>query len=111
MQREMLCVLLEECDYDIIQCESAEAAERVLQETARWLALMVTDVELAGNMNGVELAYIAKRCDPALDVVVTSGRPLRASLPDGTKFWSKPWAPLDVLREATLAQENRARSS
>ena len=111
MQREMLCVLLEECDYDIIQCESAEAAERVLQETARWLALMVTDVELAGNMNGVELAYIAKRCDPALDVVVTSGRPLRASLPDGTKFWSKPWAPLDVLREATLAQESRARSS
>lgn len=111
MQREMLCVLLEECDYDIIQCESAEAAERVLKTTARRLVLMVTDVELAGRMDGVELAHIAKHCDPALDVVVTSGRPLRASLPDGTKFWSKPWAPLDVLREATLALESVGQAS
>ena len=27
MQREMICLLLEESDYDVIQCESAEAAE------------------------------------------------------------------------------------
>jgi CheY-like chemotaxis protein len=104
MQREMLCVLLEECEYDVIQCESAEAAERVLQQTAGCLSLMMTDVSLAGRMSGVELAHIAKQHNPTLDVVVTSGRPLPEPLPDGTKFWSKPWAPLDVLREATLAQ-------
>jgi two-component system cell cycle response regulator CpdR len=104
VQREMLCVLLEQCDFDVVQCESAEAAERVLQKEARGLALMMTDVSLAGRMNGVELAYIAKRHNPELDVVVTSGRPLPQPLPDGTKFWSKPWAPLDVLREATWAQ-------
>mgnify|MGYP005820057361 CR=1 FL=1 len=104
VQREMLCVLLEECDYDVIQCESAEAAERVLRKDGDCLALMMTDVSLAGDMSGVELAHIAKQHNPALDVVVTSGRPLPRSLPDGTKFWSKPWAPLDVLREATLAQ-------
>ena len=39
-------------------------------------------------------------------VVVTSGRPLAQPLPDGAKFWAKPWAPLDVLREAELAQMN-----
>ena len=33
-------------------------------------------------------------------MIVTSGRPLREDLPDGAKFWSKPWAPLDVIREA-----------
>ena len=104
MQREMLCVLLEECDYDVIQCESAEAAERVLQKTAGCLAFMMTDVQLAGRMNGVELAHVAKLHNPGLDVVVTSGRPLRDQLPDGAKFWSKPWAPLDVLREAEFAQ-------
>lgn len=104
MQREMLCVLLEECEYDVIQCESAEAAERVLQKTAGCLSLMMTDVNLAGRMTGVELAHVAKQQNPSLDVVVTSGRPLPQPLPDGTKFWSKPWAPLDVLREATLAQ-------
>jgi two-component system cell cycle response regulator CpdR len=104
MQRDMLCLLLEESGYDVIQCESAEAAERVLEKTAGTLCLMLTDVQLAGRMNGVELAYIAKERNPKLDVVVTSGRPLAQALPDGAKFWAKPWAPLDVLREAELAQ-------
>jgi two-component system, cell cycle response regulator CpdR len=103
-QRDMLCLLLEESGYDVIQCESAEAAERVLEKTAGTLCLMLTDVQLAGRMNGVELAYIAKERNPKLDVVVTSGRPLAQALPDGAKFWAKPWAPLDVLREAELAQ-------
>src|SRR5579883_429462 len=57
MQREMLHVLLEECDYDVIQCESAEAAERVLQKVAGCIDLLMTDVQLAGRMNGVELAH------------------------------------------------------
>jgi two-component system, cell cycle response regulator CpdR len=111
MQREMLNVLLEECDYDVISCESAEAAERVLQKNAGCIALMMTDVSLAGRMSGVELARIAKYHNPALDVVVTSGRPLREPLPDGAKFWPKPWAPLDVLREATLAHNSMNRAS
>ena len=32
MPREMLCLLLEESGYHVIQCESAEAAERVLDK-------------------------------------------------------------------------------
>lgn len=104
MQREMMCVLLEESEYNVIQCESAEAAELVLDKFSHSLALMITDVSLAGRMNGVELAHIATSRNPKLDVVVTSGRALSQPLPEGAKFWSKPWAPLDVLREAELAQ-------
>ena len=87
---------------------TAEAAELVLQKNSGCLALMITDVNLAGRMNGVELAHLAKQRDPRLDVVVTSGRPLQQPLPDGAKFWSKPWAPLDVLREAEIAQATGA---
>jgi two-component system cell cycle response regulator CpdR len=104
MQREMIALLLEESNYDVIQCESAEAAELVLDKYSNSLALMMTDVNLAGRMNGVELAYIARQRNPRLDVVVTSGRKLAQPLPEGVKFWPKPWAALDVLREAELAQ-------
>jgi response regulator RpfG family c-di-GMP phosphodiesterase len=100
MQREMLSLLLEESGYDVIQCESAEAAELVLEKSAGALCLMMTDVQLAGHKNGVELAYVAKKFNPDMDVIVTSGIPLRQALPDGTIFWRKPWAPLDVIREA-----------
>jgi two-component system cell cycle response regulator CpdR len=109
MQREMMSVLLEESNYDVIQCESAEAAELVLQRLSQTLALMITDVSLAGRMSGVELAHIARQRNPQLDVVVTSGRELPEPLPDGAKFWAKPWAALDVLREAELAMAQSAR--
>ena len=100
LQREMICLLLEESDFEVIECESAEAAELVLERNADSLSLMMTDVNLAGHMNGVELAHIAKKCNPELGVIVTSGKPLQQDLPDGAKFWSKPWVPLDVIREA-----------
>jgi DNA-binding NtrC family response regulator len=103
MQREMISLLLEESDYDVISCESAEAAELVLNRSGGRVVLLMTDVQLAGRMNGVELAHIAKQRNPRLNVVVTSGRPLSQPLPSDAKFWSKPWAPLDVLREAEIA--------
>ena len=111
MQREMIAVLLEESDYDVIQCESAEAAELVLDRMGSTLSLLMTDVNLAGRMTGADLAAIAHERHPSLDVVVTSGKPLNGSLPDGVKFWAKPWAALDVLREAELAQAGRLRAS
>ena len=100
MQREMICLLLEESDMDVIECESAEAAELVLEEAGASLVLVMTDVQLAGHKNGVELAHVAKKFNPDIDVIVTSGRPLRQKLPAGARFWAKPWAPLDVIREA-----------
>ena len=100
MQREMICLLLEESDMDVIECESAEAAELVLERAGSTVALVLTDVQLAGNMNGIELAHVARKYNPDIGVIVTSGRPLPQQLPDGARFWAKPWAPLDVIREA-----------
>jgi CheY-like chemotaxis protein len=100
MQRDMICLLLEESEVDVIECESAEAAELVLERAGDSLALLLTDVQLAGNMDGVELAHIARRYNPEMGVIVTSGTALHQELPDGVKFWAKPWAPLDVIREA-----------
>ncbi|VIO68868.1 hypothetical protein CI1B_24020 [Bradyrhizobium ivorense] len=102
MQRAMLELLLEESEFEVVACASAEAAELVLQGSGDNVALMMTDVELAGHMTGVELAYVAKKYNPDVDVIVTSGKPLRQSLPAGAMFWAKPWAPLDVIRVAEM---------
>jgi DNA-binding NtrC family response regulator len=112
IQREMIGLLLAESDFDVIACESAEAAELVLQDSGDKVAFLMTDVELAGHMTGVELAHAAKKYNPDLDVIVTSGRPLRQRLPDGATFWAKPWAPLDVIRVAEMkaAALNEARA-
>ena len=114
MQREMISLLLEESDFDVIECESAEAAEIVLRRMGRALALVMTDISLAGPMDGVALAHLARRYNPKLEVIVTSGSPLPRPLPQGAQYWSKPWAPLDVIRmaerkSAALQAEQEAR--
>lgn len=108
MQREMIALLLEESHFDVIECESAEAAEAVLRRMAGQLALVTTDVSLAGAMDGVSLAFVARRYNPKLDVIVTSGSPLPRPIPKGVQYWSKPWAPLDVIR---LAEQTAHRLS
>ncbi len=98
-QREMLSDLLKEEHLDVIECESAEAAEVVLSELGARLRLLVTDVELAGPETGIELAGVAKRRFPMLTIVIVSGKE-DLQLPPDVHFLKKPWQPLDLLREA-----------
>src|ERR1700688_4381391 len=103
IQRAMVAMLLEETDIQVIQCESAEAAELVLEKVGACLCMMFTDVNLAGRMTGAELATKARRRFPDLKVIVTSGRN-PPDLPEGTMFMPKPWRALDVIREAELSR-------
>lgn len=106
MQREMVAVLLEESDMGVIQCESAEAALLVLDKIGGCLSMIFADVNLAGRINGIELAHVAKERFPKMHVIVTSGASHEMKLPDGATFMPKPWRPLDVLREAERSQHH-----
>ena len=72
IQREMIALLLEATDYDVIQCEDAETAELALKN--RRAALLITDVSLVGEMTGIDLVERARELNPALRVIVMSGR-------------------------------------
>ena len=100
LQRETIVTLLEESEMDVIQCESAEAAELVLEHVGGCLTTLLTDVNLAGSMDGIELAQIAHDRFPDLRIIVISASPRVSRLPDGTQFIAKPWRPLELLREA-----------
>jgi CheY-like chemotaxis protein len=100
LQRSLVSALLEESNMNVIQCESAEAAVLILDQSGDCVSMVFTDVELAGSMDGIELASIAKARFPDLHVIVTSGVPRLRRLPDGTTFMAKPWSPIDVLIEA-----------
>ncbi len=102
LQRASVAILLEESDMDVFQCESAEAAELVLEHVGSAICFLFTDVNLAGSMTGIELATIAASRYPRMRILVTSGREV-SPLPGGTKFMQKPWNSLDVLQEANAA--------
>ena len=55
LQREYLCDLLRNENLDVIQCESAEAAELIVARSGPELTLLVTDAALAGRATRMEL--------------------------------------------------------
>ena len=98
-QRDLLGVLLEEAEFHVFSCESAEAALGILDRYGSAMSMLVTDVQLAGRMSGADLAHQAKRRHPNLSIIVTSGSD-EPALPSDTLFMPKPWRALDILREA-----------
>jgi DNA-binding NtrC family response regulator len=99
IQRDMIALLLEESDFTVIRCEDAETASLALK--ARHPSLLVTDISLAGKMDGLELAHFARMTDCMMRVVVISGSRPATALPDGVTFLAKPVYPVALIREAT----------
>ena len=62
--------------------------------------MLLTDTNLPGKIDGVELAHYAAEQYPNIHLIVTSGHAPPRPLPDGAKFFQKPWTALDLLREA-----------
>ena len=63
--------------------------------------MLGTDVNLAGKVDGLQLARIARTNDPKMRVVVISGQHPVSALPDGVAFFSKPFYPVELLREVS----------
>ena len=68
----------------------------VLASTGPDLRALVTDVELGGDVSGVELAQYAKRQFPGLNVVMVSGHGA-PFVPRDTHFLIKPYDPQQLL--------------
>jgi len=105
-QRALAAALIEETELAVVECASAEAALGVADTAGEAVVMVLTDLHLAGAMDGIELAQRLRSQCPNASVVVTSGNPGRrlAELPDGAMFMHKPWRALDLLRIAERVQ-------
>ena len=111
-QRALAAVLLEESDMEVVECSSAEAALAVMQNVGDRVAMVFTDIRLAGNMDGVELAQVINGRRPKVAVLVTSGDPgdRLKDLPGHSAYIQKPWRALEVLEVAEQARLAPSRS-
>jgi CheY-like chemotaxis protein len=95
-QREYLADLLKSEGLEVVECANGEVAELLLASTGPDLRALVTDIELGGEMSGVQLAQYAKRKFPDLNVVMISGGGA-PYVPQGTHFLQKPYPPEQLL--------------
>ncbi len=74
---------------------SATEALRQLQRNEP-VDVVVTDIEMPGVLDGVDLARLLAAQRPDVGVLIVSGRRPR-SLPEGAHFLAKPFMPEDLL--------------
>ena len=91
--RIMLVDLLEDAGMDVVEAGTADEALQVLEQ-APGVRVVLTDVEMPGRLNGIDLACVARERWPHIDLLVMSGRtfPTAEELPNGVEFWRKPYS-------------------
>lgn len=72
--REIPTTMLRDSGYEVVEARNGKEAIQCLQDSQSF-DLLFTDVALAGGMNGLEIADEAKRIQPGIKVLFTSGYP------------------------------------
>jgi CheY-like chemotaxis protein len=100
--RATLVEVLEDEGYSVVAAESGEAAMELVRADSA-IAVMMTDMHLAGAMDGVTLAAAARGVRRTLPVVFMTGRPDRvpALNPATEAMVSKPYTSGDIIAAIT----------
>lgn len=89
---------LEEAGFDTIEAAHADDAIAILR-SRHDIAVVFTDIEMPGTMDGIKLAHAVRKGWPPVTIVVASGRvvPTQGVLPDNVRFLRKPYRPAEVI--------------
>jgi|GEM_PF-1215338 len=98
MVRMALVDFLSDNGLDVREAGSADDAWRLIEAGERF-DIVYTDVNMPGELDGLDLAHRLHRDCEDTRIVILSGRqhPDRAALPDGAVFLTKPYRYEDLL--------------
>ena len=92
--------MLEDAGYVPLEAVDADEALTILQSRSD-IALMLTDVQMPGSMNGLELAHTVHERWPPIKIILASGQ-LKLSgseIPLDSRFFGKPLQSAEIIAE------------
>ena len=106
--RMFISDFLDEAGFKVLEAVNADEATTILRARPD-VQVVVTDIEMPGSMNGLELAKVIQDRWPGIGVVVTSGRqrPGPDDLSERVAFLAKPYLPdtvINVIRQMASPQ-------
>jgi two-component system, response regulator PdtaR len=97
----MLAVeVIEEAGFVVLEAGDADEAVALLESRSD-VALLFTDIDMPGSMNGLKLAHAARNRWPSIKIVIVSAvaRPQPYELPSNSCFFKKPYRPAAMVAE------------
>ena len=92
--------MVEDAGYISAEAVDADEALAILQSRSD-IALLFTDVQMPGSMNGLQLAHVVHARWPPIKIILASGQ-LRLStsdIPKDSRFFGKPLKPDEMIAE------------
>jgi CheY-like chemotaxis protein len=87
---------LRRAGFEVMSAYNADEAITLL-ETHSAIRLLFTDIDMPGSMDGLKLAEAVRKRWPPVRIIVTSGKRLPDSLPDGAVFVAKPYSAAKIV--------------
>lgn len=90
---------LEDSGLAVLEADNALDAIGILAAQPK-VDVIFTDIDMPGDINGLQLARIVKLRYPAIQVIVTSGRRGVADheLPEAARFFPKPYSIANIVQ-------------
>lgn len=106
--RTYLSVLLQRRGMRSLEAENAVEALRILHKLGREIDLLITDIQMSGDIDGIDLAYSAKNLFSSLPVILMSGTVEKA--PNGFTFVPKPFRADQIVNAIDKMMPLKARA-
>jgi CheY-like chemotaxis protein len=102
--RELAVAAIEDAGFVTVEAANAQEAMDILNARTD-VGLLFTDVNMPGPLDGLALATLVHEQWPAIQLVVTSGKPLDGPVPDEGRFMAKPYSLRHLTDTVTLMAE------
>ena len=92
--------MVEDAGYTPVEAVDADGAVAILESRSD-IALMVTDIQMPGSMDGLRLAHAVRERWPSIKIIVVSGQLKQPSidLPADSRFFGKPLEAVEMIAQ------------
>jgi CheY-like chemotaxis protein len=92
--------MVEDAGYTPVEAVDADVAVAILESRSD-IALMVTDIQMPGSMDGLRLAHAVRERWPSIKIIVVSGqlRQPNIDLPADSRFFGKPLEAVEMIAQ------------
>jgi CheY-like chemotaxis protein len=83
--------MVEDAGYTSVEAVDADEAVAILESRSD-IALMFTDIQMPGSMDGLKLAHTVRERWPPIKIILVSGQliPANIDIPADSRFYGKP---------------------
>jgi CheY-like chemotaxis protein len=92
--------MVEDAGYTSVEAVDADAAVAILESRSD-IALMFTDIQMPGSMDGLKLAHAVRERWPPIKIILVSGqlKPAPIDIPPDSRFYGKPLEAKEMIAE------------